>query len=147
MPARVGPMQRKPTARTGPPGLLGPHPQTRLAQVRAHHHDDYYDVRAQVVARLVLPGSLACPRHPATHTHSHTHIHVSLYSHIDIQPNTHTSYHAACTGTTYSTGGVACASWTDATQVDCDDGSAWTAGTASTDSSCTGPFSRSSFYK
>jgi len=42
-----------------------------------------------------------------------------------------------CTGTTFRTrAGFACASWTDATQADCEDGSAWTAGTASTDSSC-----------
>ena len=43
-----------------------------------------------------------------------------------------------CTGTQYSTGGAACADWTDPSAADCDDSALhrWTTGTASTDSTC-----------
>merc|ERR1740117_2626029 len=64
-------MQRKPTARTGPPGLLGPHPQTRLAQRALAQPIRLAELPARVgpmqrkpTARTGLPGLLG--PHPQT---------------------------------------------------------------------------------
>ena len=45
---------------------------------------------------------------------------------------------AACTGTTFTNDGTPCQPWTYPTAGDCPAGHDWSAGSASTDSSCTG---------